>query len=125
MATDLGKGCRLRIVSLVDNAALVTAYANDENYECVFVEQLKRVVRPGDVALAISGSGGSQNVLVALEHARGTGARTIGFTGAMPDAERMAALCDVVVRAPLTAIEQIEDLHVVFSHIVLHLVGER
>ena len=124
IATDLGKGRRLRVASLVDNAALVTAYANDENYECVFVEQLRRVVRAGDVALGISGSGGSQNVLAALEHARGAGARTIGFTGAMPDAERLASLCDVVVRAPLTEIEQIEDLHVVFSHIVMRLVRE-
>ena len=123
MATDLGKGRRLRIAALVDNAALVTAYANDQNYECVFEEQLRRVLRPGDVALGISGSGASANVLGALEYARGAGARTVGFTGSMDGWEKIAAHCDVVVRAPLTAIEQIEDLHVVFAHIVMRLLA--
>lgn len=125
MATDLGKGLRLRIVSLVDNAALVTAYANDQNYDCVFEEQLRRVLRPGDVAVGISGSGASANVLQALEFARTAGCRTLGLTGAMPGAEEMAARCDVLVRAPFAAIEQIEDLHVVFAHILMRLLRER
>ena len=123
IATDLGKGRRLRVVSLVDNAALVTAYANDQNYECVFEEQLRRVFRDGDVALGISGSGSSQNVLSALAYARSAGGRTVGFTGDMPDWYRMSAVCDVLVRAPLTAIEQIEDLHVVFAHILMRMLA--
>ena len=125
IATDLGKGRRLRVTSLADNAALVTAYANDQNYECVFEEQLRRVLRPGDVAFGISASGSSANVLAPLEYARGAGARTVGFTGSMPGWERMAQLCDVVVRAPLTSIEPIEDLHTVFGHILLRLLDER
>jgi D-sedoheptulose 7-phosphate isomerase len=125
IATDLGKGRRLRIVSLVDNAALVTAYANDENYECVFEEQLRRILRPGDAVLGISASGGSENVVCALAYARSAGAQTIGFTGDMPSWQRMAEHCDVVVRAPLREIEQIEDLHVVFAHILMRMLGEQ
>ena len=125
IATDLGKGLRLRVVSLVDNAALVTAYANDQNYDCVFEEQLRRVIRPGDVAFGISASGRSRNVLAAVEHAADQNAHTVGFTGGGAGGELMAARCQVLVRAPLEEIEQIEDLHVVFAHILMRLLRER
>jgi D-sedoheptulose 7-phosphate isomerase len=132
MACDLGKGTaadlgapadqvgapRLRIVSLPDNVALMTAYGNDVNYEYVFVEPLKNLLRPGDVVLAISGSGSSPNVLRALEYARTCGAHTVGFTGSMPGAAQMKARCDITVCTPLTKMEQIEDAHVSFMHIV-------
>jgi D-sedoheptulose 7-phosphate isomerase len=129
IATDYGKSLskhrRVRIASLVDNAALLTAYANDENYECIFAVQLRVLARRGDVALGISGSGTSANVIEAFEQARSDGARTIGLTGSMPGSERLDACCDVVVRAPLQAIEQIEDMHVVFGHVLMHLLAER
>ena len=127
MATDLGKALspRVRVVSLVDNSALMTAYANDQDYECVFAEPLCGLLRAGDVALGISASGSSANVLAALEYARGADGRTIGLTGDMDGWKRMSERCDVVVRAPLQRIEQIEDLHVVFSHILLRLLRAR
>jgi D-sedoheptulose 7-phosphate isomerase len=127
IATDLGKGLegRVRIVSLVENAALLTAYANDHDYECVFEQTLRSLLRPGDVAFGISGSGRSANVLRALEYARAAGGRTIAFTGSMDGTERLAACCDVVVRAPLDVIEQIEDMHVIYSHVLLRSLRER
>lgn len=129
VATDLGKGLAdvapVRIESLTDNAALVTAYANDVAYERVFVEQLRVRLRPGDVAIGISAGGLSPNVVQALEEARLLGGLTVALTGARPGGERLSACCDVVVRAPLEAIEQIEDLHVVFAHILLRLLRER
>lgn len=121
-AADLGQGAavsgakRVRIIGLADNVALLTAYGNDVSYEDVFVEQLKNLLNPGDVVLGISGSGGSPNVLRAMEYARAKGAVNIGFTGAQGD--KLRALCDIHVSAPLTLIEQIEDLHVIFHHIV-------
>jgi D-sedoheptulose 7-phosphate isomerase len=127
MATDLGKGLggRVRIVSLVENASLLTAYANDHDYECVFEQPLRTLLRPGDVAFGLSGSGRSPNVLAAFEYARGAGARTVAFAGSMDGGDRLAGCCDVVVRAPLGVIEQIEDLHVIYAHVLLQLVRER
>lgn len=132
LACDLGKGSaadlgeasthrparRLRIVSLADNLALTTAYGNDVGYDSVFVEPLKSLAAPQDVALGISGSGGSPNVLRALEYARSIGATTIGLTGRQPKAALMAPLCDILLTAPSDVMEQIEDFHVSFGHMI-------
>ena len=132
MACDLGKGAavdvgsgvattdarRLRVTSLVDNVALLTAYSNDVCYEDVFVEQLKNVLAPSDVVIGVSGSGGSPNVLRAMEYARSRFAVTIGFTGHMLSAEKLRAVCDVTLQAPITMMEQIEDAHVICHHAV-------
>src|SRR5271169_4809769 len=72
-ACDLVKGAsfnrqkRFRIMALTDSLPTITAYSNDVSYECVFVEQLKNFAEPGDVVIAISGSGNSPNVLRAME----------------------------------------------------------
>lgn len=133
MACDLGKGsasdlgeaadalpatARLPILSLPDNAALTTAYGNDVEYGSVFVEPLKNLLDAGDIVIGISGSGSSPNVLAAMQYARARGATTIAFTGMMPSAERIAAHSDIVLRAPSTVMEQIEDYHVSFQHII-------
>jgi D-sedoheptulose 7-phosphate isomerase len=127
MAADFGKRLdgRVHIVSLVENSALLTAYANDEDYDCVFERPLRSLLRAGDVAFGISGSGRSTNVLRALEHARAAGGRTIAFTGSMGGTERLDDCCDVLVRAPLDVIEQIEDLHVIYAHVLLRMLRER
>ena len=139
MATDLGKGTahdhgldpqqpsglRLRVVSLTDNSALLTAYGNDVGYEYTFVEQLRNLLQKGDVVIGISGSGSSPNVLRAMEYARAQGAHAVGFTGNMPGWEQMATRCDVLVRAPLERIDQIEDVHVSFNHILARVLREK
>jgi D-sedoheptulose 7-phosphate isomerase len=121
MATDLAKAAGLRVVSLVENAALLTAYANDHDYDCVFEQPLRALLQPRDVALGLTASGRSTNVLNALEYARSAGARTIAFTGSMDGTDRLAACSDVLVRAPLDVIEQIEDLHVIYAHVLLRM----
>lgn len=132
MACDLGKGTapdlgrgpgvdaapRLRILSLNDNVALMTAYSNDLNYEDVFVEQLKNLLRPGDVVIGVSGSGGSPNVLRAMAFARNSGATTIGLTGSQSSAYKLLALSDLFVQASPRQMEQIEDLHVIIHHVI-------
>ncbi|MDF2628280.1 MAG: gmhA [Symbiobacteriaceae bacterium] len=132
MACDLGKGTsadlgqgpalstakRLRIISLADNVPLMTAYGNDIRYDDIFLEQLKNLLNPGDVVIGISGSGGSPNVLRAVEYARAAGAVTIGFTGAQPKAHMLSAFCDHTLAAPLDLMEQIEDIHVIFHHVI-------
>src|SRR5713101_3058299 len=72
---------RFRIMALTDSLPTITAYANDVCYDCVFVEQLKNFAQPGDVVMAISGSGNSPNVLQAVEYANSIGCRTIALSG--------------------------------------------
>lgn len=72
---------RLKVLSLTDNAAGIMAWANDEGYDRIFVEQLKNLASPGDVLLAISGSGNSPNILKAVEWSNRHGLTTLGITG--------------------------------------------
>lgn len=72
---------RLKVLSLTDNTAGIMAWANDEGYDRIFIEQLKNLASPGDVLLAISGSGNSPNILKAVEWANTQGMTTVGFTG--------------------------------------------
>jgi D-sedoheptulose 7-phosphate isomerase len=119
--TDLVKGMdlpagarRFRAISLVDNMPALTAYANDLGYETVFSEPLRGLVRPGDVLLAISGSGNSPNVLQAMQVAREAGATSIGLAGG--DGGRLRDLADICLVVPATSMQQIEDAHLVVLH---------
>ena len=86
-ACDLSKNTvtnekvRFRVQSLNDNIPLMTALSNDGGYECIFIEQLKNLVRPGDVVIAVSSAGNSPNILQALEYANIKQATTIAITG--------------------------------------------
>src|SRR2546426_1318474 len=86
-ACDLSKAtivegrARMRVTSLADNIALLTAWANDTSYEKVFSEQLTNLLNPGDVVIAISASGNSPNVVSAVRAARLMGAGTVGLVG--------------------------------------------
>jgi D-sedoheptulose 7-phosphate isomerase len=121
LACDLNKGVswkfagkRFRAVSLADNIPLMTAWANDQGYSDIFAEQLRNHIEPGDVVLAISGSGNSPNVLNALKLARGVEAVTLGLTGF--NGGQMPPLCDVCCIVPSQIMEQIEDAHMIISH---------
>jgi D-sedoheptulose 7-phosphate isomerase len=72
---------RLKILSLTDNTPAIMAWANDTSYDRIFLEQLKQYASPGDVVLAISGSGNSPNILKAVEWANAHGLTTVGITG--------------------------------------------
>lgn len=125
LACDLGKGTaidgceRFRVLSLTDNVALMTAWANDARYEDIFAEQLRNFIRPGDVAFAISGSGNSPNVLNGLRAARDAGGFNIGLAGYQGG--RMKDLCDLCVVVPSENMQVIEDLHLSISHCVFSL----
>jgi D-sedoheptulose 7-phosphate isomerase len=113
-AADAVPGKRLKVMALTDNVPLLTAWANDSSYEHVFSEQLKNFVCRRDVALAISGSGNSLNVLLALQTAREHGAVTLGVTGYQGGA--MKPLCDICAVVPSDNMQIIEDMH----HAILH-----
>lgn len=121
-ANDLLKGTvtegkpRMKVIALTDNIPVMLAYANDCGYETIFAEQLDALAEPGDVLVAFSGSGRSPNVVRALGLARERGLTTVGFTGR--DGGRMAERCDVCIIAPCQPMEQIEDAHVVLTHLI-------
>ena len=72
---------RLKVLSLTDNTSAIMAWGNDEGYDRIFLEQLKNFSSPGDVLLAISGSGNSPNILRAVEWSNAHGVTTVGITG--------------------------------------------
>ena len=72
---------RLKVLSLTDNTPAILAWGNDEGYDRIFVEQLKNFASPGDLLLAISGSGNSPNILKAVEWSNSHGLITVGITG--------------------------------------------
>jgi D-sedoheptulose 7-phosphate isomerase len=121
VACDLGKNVtggrkRIRAISLTDNAAMLTAWANDLSYDLVFAEQLRNFVRPEDLVFAISCSGNSKNVLRAIEAGREANAWIVGMTGFQGG--KMRALCDDCLVIPSDNMQLIEDLHTVASHAI-------
>jgi len=122
-ATDIVKGAsfgrtdRFRIMALTDSLSTMTAYSNDVSYECVFVEQLKNFAEPGDVLIAVSGSGNSPNVLRAVEYANSIGCRTIGLSGR--DGGRLGKIAQLNLQVKHPHMGRIEDGHM----IILHMIG--
>ena len=130
MVCDLNKGTvanadgrRFKVMAFTDNVPLLTAWANDAGYEHIFSEPLKNFVQPGDVVLAISGSGNSPSVLEALKTARAAGALTVGMAGYRGG--KMKALCDICAVVPCDDIQVVEDLHHAIAHSILTAVRAR
>jgi len=121
-AVDLGKGLqgpgglRLKAHSLVDAVPAMTAWANDTDYSRIFSEQLINFVNPGDVVIAISGSGNSPNVLQGVAAATERQALTIGLTGFQGG--KLKDLVDFCVIVPSENMQQIEDLHMILAHVI-------
>ena len=122
MACDLSKNTRspgtpvLRVLCLNDNVATLSAFGNDEGYESVFAEPLRALARPTDIAIAVSASGNSPNIIRAVEVARDLEMTIIGLTGAAGG--RLAGLVDICLRANAISLEQIEDIHLVLNHLL-------
>lgn len=107
---------RFRVFCLSDNTPLLTAIANDISYDEVFSDTLEALADPGDVLVALSGSGNSPNVLRAMAVAREKGLVRVGLTGG--DGGKLASLCDVAVVIPSDSMQVIEDGHLVVLHAV-------
>jgi D-sedoheptulose 7-phosphate isomerase len=123
---DLGKGTlrredydnnrkpRLRVLSLTDQTPYILAWANDEGFDRVFVEQLKNLANPADLLIAISGSGNSPNVLRAVEWANQNGLRTFGCTGF--SGGKLRALAQQSFHVPLEDMGMVESIHLTAFH---------
>jgi D-sedoheptulose 7-phosphate isomerase len=121
-ACDLSKATivegrsRLRVSSLTDNVALLTAWANDSSYENVFAEQIRSLVNRLDVVVAISASGNSPNVLNGIDAARDRGAVTVGLVGCTGGELRYRV--DVCVHVQNHDYGVVEDCHLVLEHAI-------
>ena len=107
---------RFKLICLSDNVPTLTAYANDVSYDVIFAEPMAALAEPGDVALALSGSGNSPNVLKAMDVAKEMGLTRIGLTGFAGG--KLKDKCDVCVIVPSDSMQVIEDAHLVILHSV-------
>lgn len=126
---DIGKGTltpadfhddtkkRVRILSLTDNTPYILAWGNDEGFDRVFVEQLKNLGGPGDLLIAISGSGNSPNILKAVEWANAHGLTTVGCTGFTGG--RLKELAQHRFHVPLDDMGIVESIHLTAFHWVV------
>jgi len=130
MATDLGVGsqrlgCGVRVVSLVDNSAVVTATSNDLGFDDVYAAQVRLLGQPGDVLVAISASGNSPNLLQAAAEAQSQGLKVVaitGFTGG-----NLCGMADLSIHVPTAEGDYgpAEDAHLVINHMVTDLLRRR
>jgi D-sedoheptulose 7-phosphate isomerase len=126
---DIGKGTlrmpqdltsdkkRFRILSLTDNTPYILAWGNDEGFDKVFVEQLKNLAQPGDLLVAISGSGNSRNILTAVEWANAHGLTTFGCTGFAGG--KLRDLATFGLHVPLDDMGIVETVHLAAFHWVV------
>jgi D-sedoheptulose 7-phosphate isomerase len=120
---DFGKNAshsdneRFKIISLCDNISYITAYGNDVGYESVFEEQLKNLMEEGDIVFAISASGNSSNIINAVEFAIEKKGLVISLTGG--NGGKLKGLSNVNLNVSSNVIEQVEDLHLIFEHIIV------
>ncbi len=106
--------------ALAADMAICTAIGNDSDFSLVFSTQLRRLARPGDVAIGISTSGESANVHRGMKAAREIGMLTVGLSG--KDGGRIVDLCDHVFVAPSHSIHRIQECHVLALHVLWDLV---
>ena len=109
-------------ISLTENMASVTAIGNDDAFERIFSRQLEGLAQAGDVAVGLSTSGRSPNVLQGLRAARQLQLATIGLTGGSGGA--MASVCDVCICVPSIVTARVQELHLLIGHILCGLVED-
>jgi D-sedoheptulose 7-phosphate isomerase len=112
----------LKAFALVGNASVLTCIGNDYGYDRVFSRQLEAMASAGDVAVGLTTSGNSPNVLLALELARKIGMKTVVFTGS--GGGKCAALADVLLDVPSTHTARIQEAHAVIYHTICQLVEQ-
>jgi D-sedoheptulose 7-phosphate isomerase len=110
----------LASIALTTDGALLTAVANDGAFDDVFSRQLEALCRPGDVAVGLSTSGSSANVVRGLEKANERGAYTVAITGG--GGGKVATVAQAALLAPSTATPRIQEAHLFLGHELCHLV---
>lgn len=109
-------------LALAVNTSVVTAIGNDYGYDRVFARQIEAWARPGDVAVGLSTSGNSANVVAALAAARERGCRTIAFTG--EGGGKMAAAAEILLAVPSRETPRIQECHMLMGHALCQAVEQ-
>ena len=109
----------LPAIALTTDTSVLTAYANDFDFDGVFARQVQALGRKGDALLGISTSGSSRNVLRAAAEARGVGMKVLTLTGRTGSLQELA---DVPIRVPATETAHIQECHLAIEHVICHLV---
>ena len=109
-------------IALGSDQAALTCIANDYGYEELFARQVRAHAQKGDIAIAISTSGNSPNVLRGVEEARALGLTTIGWTGGTGG--KLAGLVDHCFLVPSTVTARIQESHITLGHVLCELVEE-
>lgn len=115
----IASGKPFRGRTLLDNIGLITAYANDMSYADIFSEQIRNVALPGDLVIAISGSGNSENVIRAVSTANEIGCETLGLCGF--SGGRLKETARHVIWVNINDMQLTEDVHAIFGHIVMKI----
>ena len=106
----------IRAMALTTDTSALTAIANDWSFDDLFARQVEALCRPGDVALAISTSGNSENVIRGLEKAKQIGAIPVGFGG--KGGGRMVGLADPLLIVPSNITSRIQEMHITLGHML-------
>ena len=119
-AGDWSKELGVATICHTDNASGLTAWANDTSYEDVFSNQLNVYLKKGDLVIAYSGSGNSENVIRGIKKAKKMNCKTIGFTGNYKGGNggQLAKIVDCALIFDTESMERIEDLQLIVNHIV-------
>ena len=111
---------RPKIIALTDNVPMITAIGNDNNFDDVFVEQMRGQFVAGDVLIAISASGNSPNLVKAAEYANELGGKTIAFVGFLGGKLNEIATVPLYTPNPKGDYGPIEDVHMILNHIIVN-----
>jgi len=110
----------IRSYALVADTSLITAVANDYSFDVIFARQIESLCRPGDVAVGLSTSGNSANVLQGIDAASSIGALTVGFTGA--DGGKLARSVDLPIVVPHPRTCRVQEAHLFLGHTLCEMV---
>jgi D-sedoheptulose 7-phosphate isomerase len=112
----------LRALALTTNTSILTAIGNDFSFDEIFSRQVTANLEKGDVAVGISTSGRSKNVILGVREAAKIGAKTIALTGG--DGGLLAPLCDHKVIVPSNDTQRIQECHIMIGHVVCELIDD-
>jgi D-sedoheptulose 7-phosphate isomerase len=110
----------LPAIALTTDTSIITSIGNDYDFPQIFAKQIRAIGQPGDVAIGMSTSGVSQNVLLGIEMAKKMGLVTVGLTG--HDGGQVAQLADYSLNVPSSSVPRIQEVHITVGHVICQLV---